>query len=206
MEEVERSLEPESRGSGRGQTAEKTGPHPRPLVPDAALDNCSCIVLPSPIHGLVPPPSLEACPSPTGRRDPRHVGGRTIYRSPQYVHQRTESTRFSVYFTCVFQETCNRSRVQECIAAQVLLTNSRRDQPWRVTYRAVRLSSLKQPGVQNFTVNGDVLVPPKKPLPATPQRARCRRRTRKNSLNQQAYLENWPRTHDIKLKFLPSRI
>src|SRR4030066_946615 len=30
-------------------------------VPDAALDNCSCLVLPSPIHGLVPPPSMESC-------------------------------------------------------------------------------------------------------------------------------------------------
>src|SRR4030065_213483 len=56
------------RAGGRARQR-KTGPHPRPLVPDAALDNCSCIVLPSPIHGLVPPPSLEACPSPAGRRD-----------------------------------------------------------------------------------------------------------------------------------------
>jgi hypothetical protein len=30
------------------------------IVPDIALDNCSCIVLPSPFRGLVPPPSLES--------------------------------------------------------------------------------------------------------------------------------------------------
>ncbi|MDH5409016.1 MAG: hypothetical protein OEY00_10425 [Gammaproteobacteria bacterium] len=51
---------------------------PRQLVPDVALDNCSvfvpdvtlpipsmessCIVLPSPIHGLVLIPSMESSP------------------------------------------------------------------------------------------------------------------------------------------------
>jgi hypothetical protein len=34
---------------------------PSAIAPGIALDNCSCIVLPSPIHGLVPPASLQSC-------------------------------------------------------------------------------------------------------------------------------------------------
>ena len=33
------------------------------IAPGIALDNCSCIVLPSPIHGLVPPASVQSCAS-----------------------------------------------------------------------------------------------------------------------------------------------